>query len=349
MNKNITLSAQEIADLLAGTVEGDLSVTVNNIAKIQEAKNGDLSFLANPKYTHYIYETQASVILVNKDFEPTAPINKTLVRVDDSYSSFARLLKHFNKARLDVAGLSENACIAKSAKIGKNVYVGNFTVIGENVVIADNTKIFHNVTIHDDCKIGSDTVIYSGVTIYPDCIVGNKNIIHGNAVIGCDGFGFAPQKDGGWLKIEQTGNVVLGNDVEVGSCVTLDRATMGSTVIKDGVKINDLIQIGHNVELGENTIIAGQSGVAGSTKVGKNVQIGGQVGVAGHITIGDGARIFAKAGVSTSVKPGASMMGVPAMPDKDYKISHVYFKNIKKLVDRIEQLEKTIKELTKDN
>jgi len=349
MNKNLTFSAQEIAELLSGTVDGDSTIKVKSVAKIQEAKPGDLSFLANPKYTHFIYETKASIVLVNNDFEPTKPITSTLIRVKDSYASFATLLKHYNKARLDVAGISKNASIADSAKIGKNVFIGEFTVVGENVIVEDNTKIFHNVTIHDDCSIGKDSIIYSGVTIYPDCIVGDKNIIHGNAVIGCDGFGFAPLPDGGWLKIEQTGNVVLGNDVEVGSCVTLDRATMGSTVIKDGVKINDLIQIGHNVELGENTIIAGQSGVAGSTKVGKNVQIGGQVGVAGHINIGDGAKIFAKAGVSTNVKPGASMMGVPAMADKNFKISHVYFKNIKRLVDRIEELEKTVKQLTKDN
>lgn len=348
MNNKLNFTAYQVAELLNGTVEGDPQIKITNVAKIQDAKTGDLSFLSNPKYTSFIYETEASAILVSKDFEATKKIDKTLIRVEDSYTGFAKLLKHYNDAKTNISGISEKASVSKSAEIGENVYIGEFTHIGDGVSIGDNTKIYHNVTIHEGCSVGSGSIIYSGVTIYPECIIGDNNIIHGNAVIGCDGFGFAPLQDGSYMKIEQIGNVVLGKNVEIGGCVTLDRATMGSTIIKDGVKINDLIQIGHNVEIGEDTIIAGQSGVAGSTKVGKQVQIGGQVGIAGHIEIGDGAKIFAKAGVSTSVKPGAKMLGAPAMSDREYKISHVYFKNIKKLADRVAELEKKIATLTKN-
>ena len=281
------LSAQQIAAYLHGEVVGDASVTVNTCAKIEEGKPHSLSFLANPKYTHYIYETQASIVLVNKTFIPEKPINATLIKVDDAYKSLADLLTLVENNKPQKTGIDPLAYIAPSATIGQNVYIGAFVYIEEGVVIGDNCQVYPHTYIGEKSTIGKDSILYSGVKIYHQCVIGNQCIIHASSVIGADGFGFARNEDGSYSKIPQSGNVVVEDNVEIGACTTIDRASMGSTFIRKGVKLDNQIQIAHNVELGENTAMAACSGIAGSTKVGKNCILAGMVGLAGHLNVPD--------------------------------------------------------------
>ncbi len=338
-------TAEQIAQALNGRVEGDPKAEVSTLSKIEEGKPGSLSFLANPAYTKYIYSTQADIIIVNEDFQPEKPVNVTLVRVKDAYSAFTDLLRMYEQAKNNKTGISEKAAIAPTARIGKNVYIADFVVIGENTVVGDNSKIYANTTLGDNCKVGSHSTLHAGVRIYSDCVVGNHCTLHAGVVIGSDGFGFAPQGDGTYKKIPQIGNVVVEDNVEIGSNTTIDRATLGSTIIRKGVKLDNLIQIAHNVEIGENTVIAAQTGIAGSTKVGKNCMIGGQVGIVGHVTIADGTKIQAQSGVARNIKkPGSVLEGSPAFHLPDFLRSYVHFKNLDHLVKRIAKLEQNSKE-----
>ncbi|HMG09758.1 MAG TPA: UDP-3-O-(3-hydroxymyristoyl)glucosamine N-acyltransferase, partial [Mucilaginibacter sp.] len=294
-------TAQEISLLLNGTVEGDPSVQVHQLAKIEDGTPGSLSFLANPKYEQYLYTTNASVVIVNNDLQLTEPVKATLIRVENAYSAFSVLLEQYNTIKLNKKGIEEPNFIHPTAQIGTDLYIGAFAYIGLNAKIGNNCKIYPNVNIADNVTIGNNVTLFSGVTIYFDCVIGNNVIVHSGAVIGSDGFGFAPNPDGTYTKIAQIGNVILEDDVEVGSNTTIDRATMGSTVIRKGVKLDNLIQIAHNVEIGANTVIAAQSGISGSTKVGENVIMGGQVGLVGHISIANRSQFQAQSGVSRSV------------------------------------------------
>jgi len=337
----MNFTAQQIAKVLNGIVEGDKSVEVNNISKIEEGKPGTLSFLANPKYTHFLYNTKASIVIVNSDFKPEKPFVTTLVRVKDAYSSFATLLEMYQQSKPKRIGISEKANIPASATIGKNAYIGEFVSIGENTVIGDDCSIYPNTTVGYNCKIGSNALFYSGVNIYDDCQIGNDCTLHAGVVIGADGFGFAPTEGNNYKKIPQVGNVILEDGVEIGANTTIDRATMGSTVIKKGAKIDNLIQIAHNAIIGRNTIIAAQSGVSGSTTIGDNCMLGGQVGVIGHLNIADGVMIAAQSGVSKSIKDEKTMHeGSPAFPIRDFQRSYIHFRRLDNLIKRVNQLER---------
>jgi len=333
-------TAEQIAAALNGVVEGNLKAEVSTLSKIEEGKPGSLSFLANPVYTHYIYSTKADIVIVNEDFKPEKPIIPTLIRVKDAYSAFTNLLEMYQQAKNNKTGISKKATIAGSANLGKNVYIGDFVVVGENTVIGDNTKIYANTCIGDRCKVGNNTILYYGVKIYDECIIGNQCTLHAGVAIGQDGFGFAPQSDGHYKKIPQIGNVIIEDDVEIGANTTIDRATLGSTIIRKGVKLDNLIQIAHNVEIGENTVIAAQTGIAGSTKIGKNCMIGGQVGIVGHLTIANGVKIQAQSGIAKSIKkPDSVWEGSPAFHLPDFLRSYVHFKNFDHIVERIRRLE----------
>jgi UDP-3-O-[3-hydroxymyristoyl] glucosamine N-acyltransferase len=334
-------TAQKIAELLKGEVDGNKDVLLNKLSKIEDGEEGSLSFLANPKYTKFVYSTKASAVIVAKTFKPEKPFGTTLIRVDDPYTAFAQLLDFYNKMKLNKTGVSKMSSIPDSAKIGKDVYIGEFVVIGENVIIGDNSKIYPQTFIGDNVKIGENATLFSGVKIYPDTVLGKNCTIHSGVVIGCDGFGFAPQSEKNYIKIVQVGNVILEDDVEIGSNTTIDRATLGSTIIKKGVKLDNLIQIAHNVEIGENTVIAAQTGVSGSTKIGKNCMIGGQVGIIGHLVIADEVKIAAQSGLSKSIlKKGSVVQGSPAFEIKKYMHSYVHFRNLGDIVGRINALEK---------
>jgi UDP-3-O-[3-hydroxymyristoyl] glucosamine N-acyltransferase len=281
-------TAQQIADFLEGVVEGNPSVTVNNFSKIEDGQPGTLSFLSNPKYTQYIYETKASIVLVNKDFQPENEVRATLIRVEDAYQSLALLMSIVDKAKSDKTGISSLAFVSSTANIGGNSYIAPFVYIGENVTIGQNCSLHAHCTIEDGAQIGNNVTLFPGVTVYNDCVIGDNCILHSGCVIGSDGFGFAPTEDGTYRKIPQMGNVIVEDDVEIGANSIVDRATLGSTIIRKGVKIDNLVQIAHNVEVGENTVIAAQSGISGSTKLGKKCILAGQVGLAGHIQIADG-------------------------------------------------------------
>ena len=289
-------SAGQIAELLNGKVDGDPDVKISNLAKIEEGTQGTMTFLANPAYTPYIYTTKASVIVVNDDFVPSQPLTGTLIRVSSAYSAFAKLLEIFSKVTGEKHGVSPLSCIAESAKTGEGAFIGEFTSVGENVIIGKNAVIYPNCTIGDDSVIGDETIVYPGVTMYRSTHVGKRCTIHAGVIIGSDGFGFAPQEGNEYKKIIQSGNVVIEDDVEIGANTTIDRATLGSTRICKGAKIDNLVQIAHNVEIGENTVIAAQTGISGSTKIGKNCMIAGQVGIVGHLTIADNVRIGAQIG-----------------------------------------------------
>lgn len=336
----MVFKAQEIAKILEGEVEGDANVSAHKLAKIEEGVPGSISFLANPKYTHFIYESNASIVIVGEDFQAEHSVKPTLIRVKDAYSAFAQLLEFYNKIKLDKKGISKNACIADSAKIGKDVYIGDQAVIGENVEIGDNAKVYPQCYIGDNTTVGKGTTFFAGVKIYSDVIIGADCVFHSGVVIGADGFGFAPQDDSNYMKIAQIGNVIVEDNVEIGANTSVDRATLGSTILRKGVKLDNLIQIGHNVEIDENTVIAAQSGVAGSTKIGKNCLIAAQVGIIGHISIGDNVKIAAQSGVSASVKEGAIIFGSPAFDARDYRRAYVHFRNLQKIVGRIDKLEK---------
>ncbi|MDR2839775.1 MAG: UDP-3-O-(3-hydroxymyristoyl)glucosamine N-acyltransferase [Paludibacter sp.] len=336
-------TATQIAEYLHGTVEGDATVKVHDFAKIEEGEAGKLSFLSNPKYEQYLYTSKASIVLVNNDFTPQQPLNTTIIRVENAYESLAALLTLVQKYAVRKTGISTNAHISTSATIGENAYIAPFVYIGENTVIGKNAQIHAHCTIEDNVKIGDNFTSYANVTINDDIQIGNNCILHAGVVIGGDGFGFAPSEDGSYNKIPQTGNVIIEDNVEVGSNSTIDRATLGSTIIRSGVKIDNLVQIAHNVEIGENTVMAAQTGIAGSTKIGKHCVFAGQVGVAGHINIADGTIFGAQSGVPNSVKlPNQILMGYPAIAVGNFRRSTVVYKNLPELQRTVYELEKKI-------
>lgn len=320
--------AREIAEILKGTVDGDPEATVTTFARIESGKKGAISFFANPKYEHYVYKCKSSIILVNKTFEPKEPVSATMIRVEDAYSAVAALLDYVTARKRSYRRY--RGCRSRvrwSAKLGKKVYVGDFSYIGKNAQIGECTKIYEGAYIGDDVKIGSYCIIYPGVRIYPGMVIGDRVIIHANAVIGADGFGFAPLEDGTWKKIEHTGNVIIEDDVEIGANTCVDKSQMGSTVVKRGTKLDNLCQVAHNVEVGPNTVMAAMSGIAGSSKVGEHCIIGGQVGIAGHLTVADNTSFGAQAGLISNVKqPGQSYFGTPAIPYMEYMRSYAAFK-----------------------
>jgi UDP-3-O-[3-hydroxymyristoyl] glucosamine N-acyltransferase len=337
-------TAKQIAEVLRGVIEGDPEVKVSSLSKIEEGKPGTLSFLANPAYEKYIYETDASIVIVNQDFKPEKPVKSTLIKVEDAYASFAALLDFYQQNKPKKKGISPKAHVSDSAKLGTEVYVGEFSVIGDQTEIGEGCRIFPNVTIGDRVKIGAGTTLYAGVKIYDDCVIGAGCTLHAGAVVGSDGFGFAPQTEG-YKKVPQIGNVIIEDNVEIGSNTVIDRATLGSTVIKKGVKLDNLIQIAHNVVIGENTVIAAQTGISGSTKLGKNCMLGGQVGIIGHLNIGDEVKIAAQSGVSKSFKNGSVVEGSPAFNYPDFQRSYVHFRRLDSLVKRINELERKLKDL----
>ena len=333
-------TASQIANLLEGEVEGNPEIAVHKLSKIEEGEKGSLTFLANPKYTPYIYSTEASVTIVNKDFVPEQELATTLIKVEDAYKSFSMLLEYYNQVKFTKIGLENPIYVAETASYGKDFYLGAFSYLGNNVKIGDNVKIYPNVYIGDNVLIGNDVVVFAGAKIYSESIIGNNCVIHSGAIIGADGFGFAPDANGEYIKVPQTGNVILEDNVDVGAGTTIDRATLGSTILRKGVKLDNQIQIAHNVEIGENTAIAAQTGIAGSTKIGKNCLIGGQVGIVGHITIGDRVRIQAQSGIGRSVKDDEILQGSPALNYGDYNKSYVHFKNLPKIVSKINEIDK---------
>ncbi len=342
-------SAEQIAGMIEGTIVGNPSVEVSTLAKIEEGVPGALSFLANPKYEEHIYKTGSSVCIVNDTFTPSSelPETLTLIKVPDAYSCFAKLLEVYDSMSKEQPRIEPNSFIDETATVGDGLYLGASSYIGKNTVVGENVTIHPNVTIGPNVVIGDGTVIYPGATVYRDCIIGKNCTIHSGAVIGADGFGFAPNEKGEFQKIPQIGNVVLEDFVDVGANSTIDRATMGSTRIGKGVKIDNLVQIGHNVEIGQDTAMAAQTGIAGSTKIGRNVLIGGQVGMAGHIKIGDRVKIAAQSGIGGSVKDDEKIMGSPAFSSDDYKKSYLGFRRLPMILDRLKKLEDKIKELTK--
>ncbi|MFD0862149.1 UDP-3-O-(3-hydroxymyristoyl)glucosamine N-acyltransferase [Sungkyunkwania multivorans] len=337
-------TANQIAGILEGEVVGNPDVEVSKLSKIEEGTKGSLTFLANPKYTSFIYSTEASITIVNKTFEAEQDIQTTLIKVEDAYKSFSKLLEYYNQVKLNKTGVEQPVFISESAVYGENIYVGAFSYIGENVKIGANVKIYPNVYIGDNVVISDNVIVFAGAKIYSESIIGHDCVIHSGAVVGADGFGFAPNEKGEFQKVPQTGNVILEDHVDIGAGTTIDRATLGSTVIRRGVKLDNQIQIAHNVEIGENTVIAAQTGVAGSTKIGKNCMIGGQVGIVGHITIGDNVKIQAQSGIGRNIKDNEVLQGSPALNYGDYNKSYVHFKNLPKLANSIHQLEKKIKD-----
>jgi UDP-3-O-[3-hydroxymyristoyl] glucosamine N-acyltransferase len=336
-------SANDIAALLNGEVEGDGNIKVSNISKIDQSIAGTLTFLSNPAYTKYIYTTTASIVIVNKDFSQENPLSCTLIRVDNAYAALAKLLDFYVKMKPSKIGIEQPCYISSSAKIGENVYIGAFAYIGDKAVIGNNVKIYPHTYIGDNVNIGDDSILHSGVKIYFDCRIGSSCIIHSGAVVGADGFGFAPNPDGTYTKIEQIGNVIIENNVEIGANTAIDRATMGSTIVRTGVKLDNLIQIAHNDDIGENTVMAAQVGIAGSTIVGKNCAIGGQAAITGHITVGEGSKIGPKSGVMSSVKPNSVLLGAPALDFKLAMKSFSIIRNLPQLRDDVIELQKKIK------
>lgn len=333
--------ALTIAGFLKGEVEGNPEVKVNTVAKIEEGHPGALSFLANPKYEHYIYSTKSSVVLVNKTFIPSSRVEATMIKVENAYEAFASLLRLVDSARPRKTGIHPTAIIEPTSKIGSDVYIGPYAYIGENCIIGDGSSIYPHAYIGDNSKVGSNCTINHRVTIYHDCSVGNNVIIHAGSVIGSDGFGFAPQSDNEFMKIPQLGNVVLEDNVEIGSNVTIDRATMGSTIIRHGVKLDNLIQVGHNVEIGENTVMAAQTGIAGSSKVGKNCMFGGQVGISGHLSIASGTKIGAQAGVLGDIREeNSTILGSPGLDHKLFLKAYTVFRKLPDLKSKVDKLEK---------
>lgn len=343
-------SAEQIAGLINGEVQGNSSVEVDTLAKIEEGKPGALSFLANSKYEEYIYTTGSSICIVNNTFKPSQPIPEslTLIKVDDAYACFAKLLEVYDTMNNQEPRIESPSFIDGTATVGEDLYLGAFSYIGANSKIGDKVSIYPNVNIGSNVEIGEGTVIYAGATVYRDCVIGKNCIIHSGAVIGADGFGFAPNEKGEFQKIPQIGNVVLEDNVDIGANSTIDRATMGSTIIRKGAKIDNLVQIGHNVEIGQDSAMAAQTGVAGSTKVGRNVLMGGQVGLSGHLKIGDRVKIAAQSGIGGDVKDDTTMMGSPGFDAKEYKKSYLGFRRLPRILDRLHALEDKLKSLTKD-
>lgn len=342
----MTFSAKQIADYLQGEVIGNPNVQVHSFAKIEEGKPGTITFLSNPKYTHYIYKTQADIVLVNSDFVPEKPIKATMIKVPNAYTALASLLEMVEMNSPKKTGIDVQSAVASSAQLGKNVYIGAFAVVEENAEIGDNCQIYPQVYIGNNVKIGENTIIYPGVKIYKDCIIGSNCIIHSGAVIGAEGFGFSREKDG-YRKVPQTGNVVIENDVEIGANTTIDRSVIGSTIIHQGVKLDNLIHIAHNCEIGENTVMAAQVGIAGSSKIGENCVFGGQVGIGGHVTIGDDSQIGGQSGILSNTEKGSRIIGTPAIPVKNYFRSSVLFARLPDMDRQLRALEKEIEELKK--
>jgi UDP-3-O-[3-hydroxymyristoyl] glucosamine N-acyltransferase len=339
-------TAAMIARILNGTVEGDPETKLNTVARIEEGKPGALSFLSNPKYEPYLYTTGSSAVLVKNDFTPSKEVTATLIRVDDPYQALARLLAFYEQAKPAKKGMHPSAVIDEKASIGADVYIGACAVISENAVIGDGCSLHPQVYIGENVKIGKNCTLHPGVKVYRDCVIGNDCILHAGAVIGADGFGFAPVTDSNFMKIPQIGNVILEDNVEIGSNTCIDRATMGSTIIRKGVKLDNLIQVGHNCEIGENTVIAAQSGLAGSSVVGRNCMFGGQVGLAGHLRIADGVKIGAQSGImSTISEENATYLGYPATDSKQFLKTTVYLRKLPDLSNRIDDLAKAVESL----
>lgn len=344
-------TAEQIAGLLNGTVEGKADATVSGLSKIEEGVPGSLSFLANPKYEEYIYQTQSSICIVNKTFEPTSalPSTLTLVKVEDAHASFAKLLEAYGQMTKKAPKVEDNVFQAESATVGKDPFIGQFTYISDGAQIGDNACLYPQVYIGENVKVGNNCVFHPGVKIYHDCVIGDNVVLHANVIIGADGFGFTPDEKGVFSKVPQIGNVVIEDDVEIGSNSTIDRATLGSTFIRKGVKLDNLIHLAHNVDVGEHSAMAAQVGVAGSTKIGKHVMIGGQAGISGHIKIADGTKIVAQSGIPGNVKKPATLMGSPGIPIDDFKKSYFGFRKLPYILNKLQELEKSIKALTKDD
>ncbi|WP_350291796.1 UDP-3-O-(3-hydroxymyristoyl)glucosamine N-acyltransferase [uncultured Croceitalea sp.] len=335
-------TATQIAGILEGEVEGNPETAVHKLSKIEEGEIGSLTFLANPKYTSYIYSTKASITIVNKDFIPEQALSTTLIKVEDAYKSFSKLLEYYNQVKNNKVGIENPSFVSENVNYGEGFYLGAFSYLGNNVTIGKDVKVYPNVYIGDNVTIGNNVQLFAGAKVYSESIIGDGCVIHSGAIIGADGFGFTPNEKGEYSKVPQTGNVILEENVDVGAGTTIDRATLGSTILRKGVKLDNQIQIAHNVEIGEHTAIAAQTGVAGSTKIGKHCLIGGQVGIVGHITIGDRVRIQAQSGIGRNVKDGEVLQGSPALNYGDYNKSYVHFKNLPKLVNQVFDLEKKI-------
>ncbi len=335
-------TASQIAGILEGELEGNPDVAVDKLAKIESGEQGSLTFLANPKYTPHIYTTKSSITIVNRDFVAEHNLTTTIIKVDDAYESFSKLLEYYSQVKNNKVGIENPCYISSTASYGDNCYMGAFSYIGENATLGHNVKIYPNAYIGDNVTLGNNVIVYPGAKIFSETIIGNNCVIHSGAIVGSDGFGFAPNSKGEFSKIPQTGNVILEDNVDVGAGTTIDRATLGSTILRKGVKLDNQIQIAHNVEIGEHTVIAAQSGIAGSSKIGKHCLIGGQVGIVGHITIGDNVRIQAQSGIGKSIKNGEIIQGSPALTYGDYNKSYVHFKNLPKIINRINEIEKKL-------
>ena len=342
-------TAEQIAGILEGEVVGNPNAEVSTLAKIEEGTDGSLTFLANPKYLSYIYTTQATITIVNKTFEPEAEVTTTLIKVDDAYKSFSKLLEYYNQVKLMKSGIEQPSVISEGATYGDNLYLGSFCYIGKNVKIGDDVKIYPNTFVGDNVTIGDNTILFAGVRIYSETQIGAGCTIHSGAIVGSDGFGYVPNEEGVYNKVPQIGNVIIEDNVDIGSCTTIDRATLGSTIIKKGVKLDNQIQIAHNVVIGENTVIASQTGVAGSTKIGSGCIVGGQVGIIGHLVIGNNVRIQAQSGVTKSIADNESVQGSPAMPYTDFNKAYVHFRNLPKIVSDIDDLKKQTREVNKND
>lgn len=336
-------TASQIAKVLNGEVVGHSDVEVHTLSKIEEGFLGAVTFLANPKYTSHIYTTKASIVIVNSDFVAETDLDLTLIKVENAYTAFTTLLEYYNQFKNNKTGIESPVFISESATYGKEVYIGAFSHIGSNVVIGDNVKIYPNTYIGDNVSIQSNTILFSGVKVYHDCVLGANCFVNSGAIIGADGFGFSPDEKGVYKKIPQIGNVILEDFVDIGAATTIDRATLGSTLIKKGVKLDNQIQVAHNVVIGENTVIAAQTGIAGSTKIGADCQIGGQVGIAGHITIGDNVKIVGQSGVTKSIKANQTVNGTPAFNNADFHKSYVHFKNLPAFIKDFNALENSLK------
>lgn len=344
----MVFTAGQIAGILEGELEGNPEIAVHKLAKIEEGEKGALTFLANPKYTSHIYTTRASITIVNKDFKPDQELETTLIKVEDAYEAFSKVLEFYNQVKNNKTGIEEPVFISETATYGDDFYMGAFSYLGTNVTIGNNVKIHPNVYIGDNVKIADNVTIFAGAKVQSESVIGNNCVIHSGVVIGADGFGFSPNKDGEFQKVPQTGNVILEDNVDVGAGTTIDRATLGSTILRKGVKLDNQIQIAHNVEIGEHTVIAAQTGIAGSTKIGKRCMIGGQVGIVGHITIGNNVKIQAQSGIGRNVQDNEVLQGSPALNYGDYNKSYVYFKNLPKISNRIDELEKKYSEQYKN-
>jgi len=336
-------TAEQIAGVLEGKIIGNPNAEVYKLSKIEEGSEGSITFLANPKYLPYIYTTQATITIVNSSFVPDGELATTLIKVEDAYMSFTKLLEFYDQAKKgNKMGIEKPSFLSGSVKYGSNLYLGSFSHIGENVVLGENVKIYPNCFVGENVVIGDNVTIFAGAKVHSDTIIGNNCVIYSGAVIGADGFGFAPNEDGTYTKVPQIGNVIIEDNVDIGANTTIDKATMGSTIIRKGVKLDNQIQIGHNVEIGENTVIAAQTGIAGSTKIGKNGMIGGQVGIVGHLTIGNNVRIQAQSGVARNIKDDEVLQGSPTFGYNDFSKSYIHFKNLPKIVNELEELKKQI-------